>query len=394
LFICTSNVFVCRYGLNIWTGVDITITGLTIDHTGGDGICTGAGTEGGDRPGARPPGTRPPWIGRRGPRTKNVVIRNCTLSNNHRQGISVISAEGLLVEDCVMSGTNGTAPEAGVDIEADNPSSILVDIVFRRCQFIDNNGCGVEMNIGSLERGLDAPMSILFEDCDISWREDYPFMSPFFDGAGYAIDSGNTGGSITVRGGSVKGSAGAGISIYNKHLSGPTLTFADVTLMNTGRVDSGFQHPWVHATPIMLMDGNGGLGGIWFESVKVVMAASPAGSAIQPFLSYNQWACTAPAPPWSEVCPNVTGDIGGDIEVQWRGNDTQCTPRLLSEGVLLVNGSVFGHELLKNVSIGCTIFEDDGSPAPARQKTDDGAEAAPRTAELFALIGHPTAAGG
>ena len=33
----------------------------------------------------------------------------------------------------------GTAPEAGLDIEPDNPTGILVDIVFRRCQFLDNN---------------------------------------------------------------------------------------------------------------------------------------------------------------------------------------------------------------------------------------------------------------
>jgi hypothetical protein len=73
-----------RHGLNLWSGVDITITGLTIDHSGGDGIQTGAGTEGGDRPGGIQPGT--PTT-----RTRNVVIQNVDLSNNHRQGISVIS---------------------------------------------------------------------------------------------------------------------------------------------------------------------------------------------------------------------------------------------------------------------------------------------------------------
>ena len=60
------------------SGVDITITGLTIDKTGGDGIQTGAGTEGGDRTGGATPGTP-------GTRTKNVVIRSVILSNNHRQ---------------------------------------------------------------------------------------------------------------------------------------------------------------------------------------------------------------------------------------------------------------------------------------------------------------------
>ena len=83
--------------------------------------------------------------------------------------------------------SRGTAPESGVDIEADNPRSILVDIVFRRCQFVDNNGCGVEMAIGNLDYDIDAPISILFEGCDVSWRDDYPFESPWYDGYGYMI---------------------------------------------------------------------------------------------------------------------------------------------------------------------------------------------------------------
>jgi hypothetical protein len=58
-----------------------------------------------------------------------------------------------------------------VDIEPDNPHSILIDVVFRRCQFSDNNGCGVQMIIGALQHDTDAPMSILFEDCDVNWRE-------------------------------------------------------------------------------------------------------------------------------------------------------------------------------------------------------------------------------
>ena len=86
-----------RHGLNLWCGVDITIKGLRIDMSGGDGIQTG-GLE----------------AGTAASRTRNVVIQGVELSNNHRQGISVISAVGLLVEDCIMRGTNGTAPEAGV----------------------------------------------------------------------------------------------------------------------------------------------------------------------------------------------------------------------------------------------------------------------------------------
>ena len=161
--------------------------------------------------------------------------------------------------------------------------------------------------------------------------------------------------------------------------SGPLLTFADVTLIETGKLDKGVLFSYgdpgytVHVTPIMLMDHGGGIGGLWFQNVKVVMAAAAEAAATssssqqpiddtglgeaglvvvdQPFLSYNQWPCDP-----GSSCPNVTGDIGGDIEVQWRGSASQCVPRLLGTGGVPLgpNGTVFGHELLENISIACS----------------------------------------
>ena len=56
-----------------------------------------------------------------------------------------------------------------MDIEPDDALSILVDVVFRRCQFIDNNGAGVIIDAAKLDHDVDAPVSILFEDCAVSW---------------------------------------------------------------------------------------------------------------------------------------------------------------------------------------------------------------------------------
>ena len=223
-----------------------------------------------------------------------------------------------------------------------------MDIVFRRCQFVDNNGCGIQLNLHNLERDVDAPISITFEDCDVSWRDDYPFESPWYDGAGLDVNSGYPPGNIVFRGTTVYGSAGAGLMISNKLLSGPSVTFADVTLTDTARVNQGFPEPWMRVTPIMLMDADGGLGGLWFEDVKVVLA--DPGDWPTPFLSYYQIACSP-----GGLCPNVTGGIGGDIEVQWHGSAKQCVPRVLGAGGLsLVNGSAFGHTIMENVSIGCS----------------------------------------
>ena len=148
----------------------------------------------------------------------------------------------------------------------------------------------------------------------------------------------------------------------DKPLSGPTITFADVKLNKTGKVNKGFPQPWMHVAPIMLIDEKGGIGGLWFEGVHVTMDSAHAASdttrtaamedarPTQPFLAYYQLPCGD-----SAACPNITGDIRGDIEVEWQGAVEQCIPRLLDQhGVPLKNESVFGHRLLQNVSVSCS----------------------------------------
>ena len=50
----------------------------------------------------------------------------------------------------------------------------------------------------------------------------------------------------------------------------------------------------------------------------------------------------------------MTGDIRGNIEVEWQASKGQCTPRLMSDGAAPADGVVFGLELLKNVSVSCS----------------------------------------
>ncbi len=56
-----------------------------------------------------------PWVTRplTGVSGREIVFRGVDCNGNHRQGISVISAENLLIEDCLLRNTAGTAPHAG-----------------------------------------------------------------------------------------------------------------------------------------------------------------------------------------------------------------------------------------------------------------------------------------
>jgi parallel beta-helix repeat protein len=96
--------------------------------------------------------------------SENITIRDCVAFDNHRQGISVISAVNLLVENCTFANTSGTAPESGVDIEPDTPRQRLVNILFKNCVFEDNHGHEIALYLKQMDHTTE-PVSIRFEHC-------------------------------------------------------------------------------------------------------------------------------------------------------------------------------------------------------------------------------------
>ena len=111
-----------RHALSILSCRNVCIEGLTLADSGGDGI----------------------YLGCRGAvhRNVDVVIRDVLCDRNHRQGISVISAENLLIENTVMRETFGTPPAAGIDFEPNHPSEVLKNCVMRNCLAVHNQGAG------------------------------------------------------------------------------------------------------------------------------------------------------------------------------------------------------------------------------------------------------------
>ncbi len=133
-----------RMGLRFSGCTNIRIEGVRIESTGGDGI----------------------YIGTTGTQEycKDVVIRDVVCFDNHRQGISVIGAENLLIENSVFANTWGTAPGAGIDLEPDSPKQRLVNIVIRNCTFENNEGHEVLVYAKNLDTTAP-PVSIRFENC-------------------------------------------------------------------------------------------------------------------------------------------------------------------------------------------------------------------------------------
>ncbi len=133
-----------RHALSLRGCEDILIEGLTLIDSGGDGIYLGTGAD----------------------RAANVAvtIRRVTCDGNNRQGISIITAENLTIEDCVFRNTSGTAPQAGIDFEPNSPQEELVNCLVRNCRSESNAGCGYLVYLGNMSRE-STPVSIRFENC-------------------------------------------------------------------------------------------------------------------------------------------------------------------------------------------------------------------------------------
>ena len=132
-----------RHSLAIVGSSDVTVEGLTLLESGGDGVYLGAG-----------------WKGRR--TNCNIVLRDLLCERHYRQGISVITARGLLIERCVTRNTYGTAPAAGIDFEPNHFSEELTDCIVRDCTSENNQGNGLVFFFGQLD-SRTRPVSVRVE---------------------------------------------------------------------------------------------------------------------------------------------------------------------------------------------------------------------------------------
>lgn len=132
-----------RMGIRLSGCSRVTIEGLRIEKTGGDGIYVGAGDQ---------------------PYCKDIVIRDVQCVDNHRQGISVIGAENLLIENCTLSKTRGTAPQAGIDFEPNYAVNKLVNCVVRNCLIENNSSREILFYLANLSADSE-PLSVRVENC-------------------------------------------------------------------------------------------------------------------------------------------------------------------------------------------------------------------------------------
>lgn len=143
-----------RCGIWLQQSDGVTLRGLTVIESGGDGIMILGGSL--DR--AEPiPSLNTHIVDcvfdrncATVPRYALTIARFLTLAcrvvgwatHVDRQGMSVISAINLTVENTIFSNTAGTAPAAGVDLEPDFPHEAMINVTFTDCACVGNAGGG------------------------------------------------------------------------------------------------------------------------------------------------------------------------------------------------------------------------------------------------------------
>ena len=255
-----------RFGIAAYSSSHLRVLGLNISSTGGDGLYLED--------------------------TDNVHVKDVALVDNFRQGMSVISAENMTVEDSLLADTGGTWPKCGLDLEPDYPYQKFVNLTFRRVESRGNDGCGFSVAPGALA-ARPQRISITFEDCiaESNGQTGYEFQG---------LTSPNITGFVRIVRGSVRHQASAGIIFYDKHPSVlvtlSQLAITDTTPHGPGEGDEPLLGWWIRA-PIILQSYPGQVhpwkkfpfGGLWFDDLSVSYSRTNLSSH-------------AAAWPWLRIC--------------------------------------------------------------------------------------------
>ena len=127
------------------------VEGLTLRDSGGDGLFVSHGQRVNKKIPVR--------------RYSSGVVRDVVSQNNHRLGMSIMSADGLLVENSTFQGSSGTKPSSGLDIEPDYDWQKLSNIRFKNNKFLNNDRNGIQMGLARYRGPKVSDISITIDGC-------------------------------------------------------------------------------------------------------------------------------------------------------------------------------------------------------------------------------------
>ncbi|EMT2447116.1 right-handed parallel beta-helix repeat-containing protein [Acinetobacter baumannii] len=113
-------------GVEIRDSQNISISNMSIDKMWGDAIYIG--TDGKNS-------------------TYNIKLSNIEMDDNRRQGLTIISVDTLHARNLRATNTNGAKPSGGIDIEPNNGTGIVKNIILEDIVTLNNAGPGIQIGL-------------------------------------------------------------------------------------------------------------------------------------------------------------------------------------------------------------------------------------------------------
>jgi hypothetical protein len=226
-----------RHCLGIQNASNVTVTGIACNQSGGDGIYVSAAT--------------------------NVTITNCVFDRNYRDAGSIIGRlNHININNNVFSNTNGTAPQAGVDLEPNNPGDFVVDVNFTDNTMVNNSGDGLAISLWTLDSSSQ-PVSVTVTRNHSDHNGRYGYFAN-------NNDPSNAPGTITLNDCTTdqSGSDGANARFYSAN--GASLTFNNLTVTNPHR--NGPDPSYGDSAAVAIIRGGGASvpeGNVHYRNVNV-----------------------------------------------------------------------------------------------------------------------------
>ena len=126
-------------GIGIYSSDNIKIINAKIYDCWGDGLCLATSGEA---------------------TNNNIQIINIYCKNNRRNGITITSVNGLLLDSPYSGYTQGTDPQAGIDIEPDHPYDEVKNIKIIKPVTEYNKGAGITLSMSNMYGKEDKNVSV------------------------------------------------------------------------------------------------------------------------------------------------------------------------------------------------------------------------------------------
>lgn len=135
-----------RHAINLMDAERLVISNLTIEASGGDGVYVNGCTLG-------------------------LIDKVCAVGNA-RQGVSIISADRLMIRNSRFLRTKGVNPQCGIDIEPHVEKCIVKKVIIDNCAFEGNAAHGFAVNVSGMSDKSE-PISVTVRNCTMAGNGGY-----------------------------------------------------------------------------------------------------------------------------------------------------------------------------------------------------------------------------